>query len=101
MSCYHRYYPHGCGEWPAPPPEWYEAYGYRPRRYRDEFLVVRDDEDVWEDERPRHRRRRRDASPAAEVTPASLQARADALREELSRIEQDLATLASEPDPER
>lgn len=95
MSCYHRYYPHGCGDWPLPPPEWYEAYGYRPRRYRDEVVVVRDDDDYWEEERPRRRRRRREDEPrTAEVTAASLQARAEALRAELSRIEKDLAALA-------
>ena len=99
MSCYHRYYPHGCGDWPLPPPEWYEAYGYRPRRYRDEVVVVRDDDEYWEEERPR-RRRRRDESQPEGVTAASLQARAEALREELSRIEQDLAKLTTEPDPE-
>lgn len=102
MSCYHRWYPHGCGDWPAPPPEWYDAYGYRPRRYRDELVVVREDDDeLWEEERPsrRRNRRRRFEESADEVTPASLQARAEALREELSRIEQDLARLATKPDP--
>ena len=101
MSCYHRYYPHGCGDWPLPPPEWYDAYGYRPRRYRDEVVVIREDDDDWEEERPvRRRNRRQRIEPRPdEVTPASLQARAEALREELSRIEEDLARLAAKPAP--
>ncbi len=101
MSCYHRYYPHGCGDWPTPPPEWYDAYGYRPRRYRDEGVVLREDDDEWEEERPRRRRNRRryDDSPVETVTAASLQTRAEALRAELTRIEQDLATLAADQEP--
>ena len=102
MSCYHRYYPHGCGDWPAPLPEWYDAYGYRPRRYRDEVVVVReDDDDCWDEERPRRwrSRRRRTEACDGEVTTASLHSRAEALRDELARIEEDLAKLAAEPDP--
>ncbi len=102
MSCYHRHYPYGCGDWPAPPPEWYDAYGYRPRRYRDEVVVIRDDDEDWEEDRPRRRRgrRRRADSTSGEVTAASLAARAETLRAELSRIEEDLAALAAETDPE-
>ncbi|MGD8486057.1 MAG: hypothetical protein PVG27_01905 [Chloroflexota bacterium] len=100
MSCYHRY-PHGC-DWPVPPPDWFDAYGYRPRRYRDEVVVVReDDEEDWEEIRPRRRRvRRHRAEPGAteEITTASLRAQARALRAELERIEEDLATLTAEQD---
>jgi len=105
MSCHHRYYPHGCGDWPAPPPDWYDAYGYRPRRYRDDLVVLRDegDEDFAE-EPPRRRRgsgrgRRRRAGDTVteEVTVASLQSQAEALRDELVRIEAELAKLSTEP----
>jgi len=103
MSCYHRYYPHGC-DWPYPAPDWYDTYGFRPRRYRDEVVVVRGD-DEEEDERPPRRRgesrgrRWRDDrdEPAEPVTAASLQSRAEALRVELSRIEEDLRALAASP----
>ena len=103
MSCYHRYW-HGC-DWP-PPPDWYdqEAYRYRPRRYPDELVVVRDDDDDPEEERPRRGRRtgrgrshRAEWSADEEVTAGSLQARAEALREELERIEQDLRRLSAGP----
>lgn len=107
MSCYHRYYPHGCG-WP-PAPEWYDpyAYGYPPRRYAAETVVLRDDDDALEEEwsrRPRGagRGRRRAAQRAAgeEVTADSLQARAEALRDELERIEADLRRLTEVPTTE-
>lgn len=101
MSCYHRY-GHGC-DFPVPPQDWYDAYGYRPRRYRDDMVLVRDDDEYYDDERPLRRRssgqgrRRAESTPAEEVTPASLQSRAEALREELIRIEEDLAKLAPAP----
>jgi len=94
MSCYHR---HGC-DGPVVLPDWYDAYGYRPYRYRPEFVVR--PEDDYEDERPRGRRgrgrrRRRDADASTdEVSVASLLERATALREELASIEDDLATIA-------
>lgn len=107
MSCYHRYW-HAC-DWP-PPPDWYDPYAYasRPRRYPDEVVVVRD-EDELEGELPRRRRGsgrgrryRSERADADEVTPASLQARAEALRAELERIEADLrritATASGEPE---
>ena len=105
MSCHHRYRPHGCGDWPAPSPDWYDDYGYRPRRYRDEVIVRRDDEDEYlEMERSRRRRqggrgrqRREGDILAEEVTVASLQSRAEALRDELLRIEEDLTKLSSDP----
>lgn len=107
MSCYHRHgYGYGCDG--PPPADWYDAYGYRPRRYRDEVVVVRDDEDDYdlEEERPRRRRgtgrgrRRRDEyTTTEEVTAASLQSRAEALREELVRIEEGLKTLSAAPGP--
>ena len=103
MSCYHRHYPHGCGDWPAPPPEWYDGYGYRPRRYRDDVVVLRDDDEDLAEEGPRRRRgsgrrRRRRAGDIVteEVTVASLQSRAEILRDELVRIEEDLARLSTE-----
>lgn len=98
MSCYHRHLPHGCGE----PAEWYDDYGYRPRRYRDEVVVVRDDDDYFDEDRPRRRRgrRRREETNAGPVTPASLASRAETLRAELSRIEEDLAALTAKADPE-
>lgn len=103
MSCYHR---HGYGcDGPLPPPDWYDAYGYRPRRYRDEVVVLRDD-DYDDEDRPRRRRgsgrgrRYRDANTSVEeVTAASLQERATSLREELARIEEDLAVLTEEAGP--
>ncbi len=98
MSCYHRY-GHGC-DWPAPPPDWYDAYGYRPRRYRDEVVVLRDDDDdLYDEDAPGRRGRRRRVKNTAteEVTAASLQSRAEALREELISIEEDLAKLSAEP----
>lgn len=107
MSCYHRYYPHGC-DWP-PPPDWYDPYDYRPRRYRDDLVVLRDrDLEDEEDDRPRRRRtsgrsRRRAVTSedtTEEVTAASLQSRAAALREELVRIEEDLKTLSAAPGPD-
>ena len=108
MSCYHRYgrgYWHGCDG--PPPPEWYEGYGYLPRRYRDEVVVLRDDEDDRDElERPRRRRGSRrgrryrdEESNTSPVTAASLQERAASLREELARIEEDLATLTEEAGP--
>jgi len=104
MSCHHRYYPHGCGDWPAPPPEWYDAYGYRPRRYRDDVVVLRDDDEDFAEEGPRPRRgsgrrRRRRAGDMVteEVTAASLQSRAETLRDELVRIEEELARRSAEP----
>ncbi len=105
MSCYHRY-GHGC-DWPLPPPDWYDSYACRPHRYRDELVVVRDDEDEYYDEaRPRRRRnsgrarpRRDETASMDEVTAASLQSRARSLREELNRIEQDLAELSTETGP--
>lgn len=104
MSCYHRFYPHGC-DWPYPPVDRYEAYGYRPRRYRDDVVVIREEDLEDEDERPRRRRdpgrgrawREGRDDVAEEVTAASLQSRADALREELQRIERDLKKLAAAP----
>jgi len=107
MSCYHGHGYGGCG-WPTPPPDWYDDYGYRPRRYRDEVVVVRDDEDdyAFEEERPRRRRgtgrgrrRREENTTTEEVTAASLQSRAEALRDELVRIEEDLKTLSAAPGP--
>lgn len=103
MSCYHRYYPHGC-DWPYRPADWYDAYGYRPRRYRDDVVVVRE-EDLEEDELPPRRRgpnrgRRWPAErrePAEGVTAASLQQRAEDLRDELLRIEEDLRRLTAAP----
>jgi len=103
MSCYHRH-GHGC-DWPVLPPEWYDAYGYRPRRYRDETIVVGDD-DCYDEERPRRRRgtgrgrRCRDESTSsAETSAASLQERAASLREQLAMVEEDLAELNEEPGP--
>lgn len=101
MSCYHRY-GHGC-DYPPYAVDYQDAYGYRPRRYRDEVVVLRDD-DLDDEELPRRRRgsgRRRRSEDAApeEVTAASLQSRALALRDELIRIEEDLAKLAAEPGP--
>ncbi len=104
MSCYHRHYPHGC-DWPAPPADWYDGYGYRPRRYRDEVVVLRDDDLEDEEEWPRRRAQGRGRRRATydrtmeEVTAASLQSRAQALREELVRIEEDLKKLSAEPGP--
>jgi hypothetical protein len=103
MSCYHRY-GHGC-DGPLPALDWYDAYGYRPRRYRDEVVVVRDNaDDYLEEERPRRHRgsgrgrgRREEINSTEEVTVASLQSRAAALREELIRIEEDLVELSAEP----
>ncbi len=103
MSCYHRYYPHGC-DGPYPAADWYDAYGYRPRRYRDDVVVVRE-EDLEEDELPPRRRgsnrgrgwRIERREPAEEVTAASLQQRAEALRDELLRIEEDLRKLTASP----
>ena len=104
MSCYHRYYPHGCE--PLPPPlEWYDAYGYRPRRYRDDPIEIRGEDLEDEEEWPRRRRgpgrgRRGmtgDPYGQEEVTAASLQAQAAALREQLTRIEADLKKLAAAP----
>jgi len=103
MSCYHR---HGYGcDGPVLPPDWYDAYGYRPRRYRDEVVVLRDD-DYDDEDRPRRRRgsgrgrRYRDEHASAEeITTASLQERATSLREELARIEEDLAVLTEEAGP--
>jgi len=109
MSCYHHHgygYGHGCDG--PPPADWYDAYGYRPRRYRDEVVVVRGDEDDFDldEERPRRRRgaglgrrRRYEYAATEEVTAASLQSRAEALREELVRIEEDLKTLSAAPGP--
>jgi len=105
MSCYHRHgYGYGYGCDGPPPPEWYDAYGYQPRRYRDEVVVLRDDDDEYiDEERPRRRRgrsrRRQDANTTEAVTAASLQSRAEALREELIRIEEDLKTLPAAPGP--
>jgi hypothetical protein len=100
MSCYHRFYPHGC-DWPYPPVDPYEAYGYRPRRYRGDLVVVREEDLEDEGEQPGRRRSRRwrdeRCDVAEEVTAASLQSRADALREELQRIEHDLGKLAAAP----
>jgi hypothetical protein len=104
MSCYHRFYPHGC-DWPYPPVDRYEACGYRPRRYRDDLVVVREEDLEGEDERATRRRsssrgqrwREERDDVTHEVTVASLQSRADALREELQRIERDLKKLAAAP----
>lgn len=100
MSCYHRH-GYGC----APPllaPDDYDAYGYRPRRYRDEVVVLRDD-GCDDEDRPRRgrgsgrgRRRRDERTSPEEVTAASLQSRAASLREELAKIEEDLAELSDE-----
>ena len=89
----------------GPPVDPYEAYGYRPRRYRGDLVVVREEDLEDEDERPRRRRgssrgrawREERDEGAEEVTAASLQSRADALREELQRIEDDLKKLAAAP----
>jgi hypothetical protein len=108
MSCSHRYYPHGCDQ--PPPPDWYDAYGYyRPRRYRDDVAVVRGEEDDfdYEEERPRRRRasgrgqhRRVElGNPTEAVTAASLRSQAEALRDELTKIEQDLEKLSAAPSP--
>ncbi len=106
MSCNHRYW-HGC-DWP-PPPDRYDpyAYGYPPRRYPAETVVIRDGDEVLGEEGPRRPRgagrgRRRGAPRAAyeEVTADSLQARAEALREELERIEEDLSRLSVVPTTE-
>ena len=101
MSCYHRY-GHGC-DYPPSPVDYQDAYGYRPRRYRDEVVVLRDD-DFDDEELPRRRRgsgsRRRIQNTAPEeITAASLQSRAEALRDELIRIEEDLTKLSAEPGP--
>jgi len=103
MSCWHRY-GHSC-DWP-PPPELYDAYRYRRPRYVDELPGYRDDELEADEDRPRRRRgsgrrerRRYESTPSEEVTAASLQARADLLREELGRIEEGLKQLSSEPEP--
>ena len=102
MSCSHRFYPHGC-DWPAPPADWYDTYGYRPRRYRDDVVVLRDDdvedEEAWPRRRAQGRGRRRATYERIpeEVTVASLQSRAETLREELVRIEEDLMKLSAEP----
>ena len=96
MSCYHR---HGC-DGPVVLADWSDGYGYRPYRYRPEFVVRPDDE---EEERPRSRRgtgRRRDAVASTdEVSVASLLERATALREELASIEDDLATISEGDGP--
>ena len=97
MSCYHRH-GHGC-DGPFLPPDWYDAYGYRPRRYRDEVVALRDD-DCDDQDRPRRRRgsgRGRDCRD--EVTAASLQQRAATLREELARIEEELAVIPEQAGP--
>jgi hypothetical protein len=97
MSCYHRY-PHGCDRPVVPPDYWYDAYGYRPRQRRDEYVIVRED-DAWEEQRPRSRRnRRRERERPEGVSVASLRDRAEDLRAELTRIEEDLARLTAEPD---
>jgi len=103
MSCYHRH-GHGC-DGPFLPPDWYDAYGYRPRRYRDEVVALRDD-DCDDQDRPRRRRGsvrgrgyRDETTSADEVTAASLQARAASLREELAGIEEDLAVISEEAGP--
>lgn len=103
MSCHHHYYyPHGCGDWPAPTPEWHDIYGYRPRRYRDDVVLRDDGDEDFADERPwrrggeRGRRRRAGDIVTEGVTAASLQSRAEALRDELVRIEADLAKLSTE-----
>jgi hypothetical protein len=104
MSCHHRYYAHGC-DWPYPAVDWYDAYGCRPRHYRDDVVLVRGDDLEEVVERPPRRRgpssgrRWRDESDESPepVTAASLQSRAEALRVELSRIEQDLRSLAGSP----
>jgi len=103
MSCYHR---HGYGcDGPILTPDWYDAYGCRPRRYRDEVVVLRDD-DYDDEDRPRRRRGtgrgrryRQENTSAEEVTAASLQERAMSLREELVRIEEDLAALSEQAGP--
>ena len=101
MSCYHRY-GHGC-DYPPHPIDYQDAYGYRPRRYGDEVVVLRDD-DLDDEELPRRRRgsgrRRRNQNTAPEeITAASLQSRAEVLRDELIRIEEDLAKLSAGPGP--
>ena len=98
MSCNHRYgrgYWHDCD---GPPPEWYDGYGYRPRRHRDEVVVLHDDCD--DEERPRRRRGsgrgrrcRDEQTGTAAGTPVSLQERAAALREELAGIEEERDAL--------
>jgi len=95
MSCYHR---HGC-DGPVVLADWCDAYGCRPYRYRQE--VVGRPEDDYIEERPRGRRgagsgrRRRDAYASTdEVNVASLLERATSLREELARIEDDLAAIS-------
>jgi hypothetical protein len=103
MSCWHHY-GHSC-DWP-PPPELYDAYRYRRPRYVDELPGYREDELEADEDRPRRRRgsgrregRRYESVPSEEVTAASLLSRADALREELGRIEEGLKQLSSESEP--
>jgi hypothetical protein len=101
MSCNHRYGPgywHGC--YGPPPPEWYDdyGYGYRPRRYRDEVVDYDDDEEGPLRRRGSSRRRRwsEDQAIAAAATPISLQERAVALRDELARVEEELAARSQD-----
>ena len=67
------------------------------------MAVLRDDDDLYEEERRRRAgrglRRRNQITFTEEVTAASLQSRAEMLREELMRIQEDLAKLNAEPDP--
>ncbi len=106
MSCHHRYHPHGC-DWTAPPADWYDAYDYRPRRYRDDVVVLREDDlkeeedEEWPRQRAQGRGRRRASYDRTtdEATAASLRSRTDALREELVKIEEDLKQLSAEPGP--
>lgn len=98
MSCYHRY-PHGCG-WPVVPPGYIDDLGYAPR-YRDRVVVVPDDDDDWGYEPPRRRRYRSERQrPVREerASTTSLRSRAEALRAELDRIEEELSDLAAAPD---
>ena len=103
MSCW-NHYGHSCGL--PPPPEWYDTYRYQRPRYVEELSGYREDELEADEERPRRRRglgrreqRRYESTPIEEVTAASLQSRADALREELSRIDEGLKRLSTETEP--
>jgi hypothetical protein len=85
MGCWHGH-GHGCG-W-LPPPDWYEPYEWGPPWLEEEAYLAA--------ERARARRRMRRGSRGDEpLSAASLEARAAELRQELSRIEEDIRRLSS------